>query len=76
MKTRTITRIKSFPHQQNGEKRLDTATASTNTFPSGFQAIAAAYGEYTKQSFEDTKSFVEELSAVKPNSRRPLMRHS
>ena len=56
---------KNFSHQQNGEKRLDTATASTNTFPSGFQAIAAAYGEYTKKSFEDTKSFVEKLSAVR-----------
>ena len=56
---------KNFSHQQNGEKRLDTATASTNTFPSGFQAIATAYGEYTKKSFEDTKSFVEKLSAVR-----------
>lgn len=56
---------KNFSHQQNGEKQLDTATASTNTFPSGFQAIATAYGEYTKKSFEDTKSFVEKLSAVR-----------
>jgi phasin family protein len=55
----------NFSHQQNGEKRLDTATASTNTFPGGFQAIATAYGEYTKKSFEDTKSFVEKLSAVR-----------
>jgi phasin family protein len=54
---------KNFSHQQNDEKRLDT-TASTNC-PSGFQAIAAAYGEYTKKSFEDTKSFVEKLSAVR-----------
>jgi|ERR1700675_3047575 hypothetical protein len=56
---------KNFSHQQNGEKRPDTATASTNTFPSGFQAIATAYGDYTKKSFEDTKSFVEKLSAVR-----------
>jgi hypothetical protein len=53
---------KNFSHQQNG--RLDTAMA-TNTFPRGLQAIATAYGEYTKKSFEDTKSFVEKLSAVR-----------
>jgi len=34
-------------------------------FPAGFQAIATAYGDYTKKSFEDTKSFVEKLSGVK-----------
>src|ERR1700684_19321 len=32
---------------------------------SGVQAIATAYGDYTKKSFEDTKSFVEKLSGVK-----------
>ena len=31
----------------------------------GVQAIATAYGDYTKKSFEDTKSFVEKLSGVK-----------
>src|SRR5438876_7491220 len=31
----------------------------------GIQAIAAAYGDYAKKSFEDTKSFVEKLSGVK-----------
>ncbi len=30
-----------------------------------FIAIASAYGDYTKKSFEDTKSFVEKLSGVK-----------
>ena len=32
---------------------------------SGVQAIASAYGDYAKKSFEDTKSFVEKLSGVK-----------
>ena len=32
---------------------------------SGVQAIATAYGDYTKKSFEDTKSYVEQLSSVK-----------
>ena len=52
-------------HQQNGEKPLDTGAALASTFPSGFQAIATAYGDYTKKSFEDTKSFVEKLSGVR-----------
>jgi hypothetical protein len=50
---------------QNGNAQLDTADASTNTFPAGFQAIATAYGDYTKKSFEDTRLFVEKLSGVK-----------
>jgi phasin family protein len=31
----------------------------------GIQAIATAYGHYSKKSYEDTKSFVEKLSGVK-----------
>jgi hypothetical protein len=52
-------------HQKNGKEQIDTATASSNILPGGFQAIATAYGDYTKKSFEDTKSFVEKLSGVK-----------
>jgi len=55
---------KNFSHQQNGKEQLDTPTASANVLPGGFQAIATAYGDYTKKSFEDTKSFVEKMSAV------------
>ena len=55
----------NFAHQQNGREQIDTGTASSNTFPGGLQAIATAYGDYTKKSFEDTKSFVEKLSGVK-----------
>ena len=55
----------NLAHQQNGEEEIDTGTASSDTFPGGFQAIATAYGDYTKKSFEDTKSFVEKLSGVK-----------
>ena len=51
--------------QQYGKEQFDAAVASANTFSSGFQAIATAYGDYTKKSFEDTKSFVEKLSGVK-----------
>jgi hypothetical protein len=52
-------------HQQNGEKLLETGAALASTFPSGFQAIATAYGDYAKKSFEDTKSYVEKLSGVR-----------
>jgi phasin family protein len=51
--------------QQYGKEHLETVVASANTLQSGFQAIASAYGDYTKKSFEDTKSFVEKLSGVK-----------
>ena len=57
-------------HQQNGEKLLDTGAALASTFPSGFQAIATAYGDYTKKSFEDTKSFVENSQASGRSTRR------
>jgi hypothetical protein len=51
--------------QQNGGEQIDPATASASAFPAGFQAIATAYGDYTKKSFEDTRFFVEKLSGVK-----------
>src|SRR5450432_3303313 len=50
---------------QYGKEHLDTVVASATTLQSGFQAIASVYGDYTKKSFEDTKSFVEKLSGVK-----------
>jgi hypothetical protein len=55
----------NFAHQHNGMEQVDTGTTAANSFPSGFQAIATAYGDYTTKSFENTKSFVEKLSAVK-----------
>jgi hypothetical protein len=60
----------NFAHQQNGKEQVDKeqvdiGAASANAFPGGFQAIATAYGDYTKKSFEDTKLFVEKLSGVK-----------
>ena len=51
--------------QQYGKEHFDTVVASATTLQNGFQAIASAYGDYTKKSFEDTKSFVEKLSGVK-----------
>jgi phasin family protein len=50
---------------QNGMEQIGAGTASANGFPAGFQAIATAYGDYTKKSFEDTRSFVEKLAGAK-----------
>jgi hypothetical protein len=44
--------------QQYGKEHLETVQNS-------LQSIAGAYGDYTKKSFEDTKSFVEKLSGVR-----------
>jgi hypothetical protein len=54
----------NLAHQQNGKEQIAAGTLS-DTFPAGFQAIATAYGDYAKKSFEDTKSFVEQLSGAK-----------
>jgi hypothetical protein len=50
-------------HQQNGKEQTDAASRRTSS--GGFQAIAVAYSDYTKRSFEDTRSFVKKLSDVK-----------
>src|SRR3981189_1354410 len=51
--------------QQYGKEHLEPVVASATTVQNGLQAIASAYGDYTKKSFEDTQSFVEKLSGVK-----------
>ena len=57
--------IKFEDVQQYGKEHLETVAASPSSVQNGLQAIAGAYGEYTKKSFEDTKAFVEKLSSVK-----------
>jgi hypothetical protein len=47
--------------QNYGKEQLEHVVSSA----SGLQAIATAYGDYTKKSFEDTKAFVEKLQGVK-----------
>jgi len=51
--------------QNYGKEHLETVAASASNLQSGVQAIATAYGDYAKKSFEETKSFVENLSGVK-----------
>ena len=57
--------IKVEDFQQYGKEHLECVVASATTVQNGLQAIATAYGDYTKKSYEDSKSFVEKLSGVK-----------
>jgi hypothetical protein len=50
---------------QDGREQIEAATASMNSMPAGIHAIATAYGDYSKKSFEDARLFVEKLSSVK-----------
>ena len=56
---------RNLSQPQDAREQIDAAAASMNSFAGGFQAIATAYSDYAKKSFEDTKSFVEKLSGVK-----------
>jgi hypothetical protein len=51
--------------QSYGKEQFDTVVASATGVQNGLQALASAYGDYTKKSYEDTKSFVEKLSGVR-----------
>ena len=51
--------------QNYGKEQYEAAVASATGIQSGLQALATAYGDYTKKSFEDTKSLVEKLSGVR-----------
>ena len=57
--------IKVEDIQNYGKEHLENVVASTTSVSNGLQAIASAYGDYSKKSFEDTKSYVEKLSGVK-----------
>ena len=57
--------IKVEDIQTYGKEHLESVAASASNMQSGVQAIATAYGDYAKKSFEDSKSFVEKLSGVK-----------
>jgi phasin family protein len=57
--------IKVEDMQKYGKDHMETVVASATSVQSGLQAIATAYGDYTKKSFEETRSFVEKLSGAK-----------
>src|SRR3954453_15849500 len=51
--------------QSYGKEHFEQCVASATSVQHGLQAIASAYGDYTKKSVEDTKSFVKKLPGVK-----------
>ena len=50
---------------QSASTVIAAAALPANTLAVDFQAIATAYSDYTRKSFEDTKAFVEKLSGVR-----------
>ena len=51
--------------QNYGKDQFETTVAHASNLQNGLSAIASAYGDYGKKSYEDTKSFIEKLSGVK-----------
>jgi hypothetical protein len=51
--------------QPDGNRKIKAAAASANGLSIDFQAIATAYSDYTRKSFEETRAFVEKLSGVR-----------
>ena len=49
----------------DSSEQIEADDASMNSMPVGIHAIATAYSDYTKKSFEDTRTFVEKLSGAK-----------
>jgi len=58
-----VMKVEDF--QNLGKEQYEAALASVSNFTKGYQAIATAYADYSKKSFEDTTAFVEKLSGVK-----------
>jgi phasin family protein len=58
-----VMKVEDF--QNFGKEQYEAALASVSSFTKGYQAIATAYADYSKKSFEDTSAFVEKLSGVK-----------
>jgi hypothetical protein len=51
--------------QNYGKEQFETVVAHATSMQNGLSAIASAYGDYAKKSYEDGKSFAEKLSGVK-----------
>lgn len=51
--------------QQQGKEQLDAAVAAASSFHKGVQAIAVAFGDYTRKSVEDGNAFTEKLAGAK-----------
>lgn len=51
--------------QQQGQEQFDAAVATAGGFQKGIQAIAVAFGDYSRKSFEDGRAFTEKLAGAK-----------
>jgi len=51
--------------QNYGKEQFDAAVASAGTCTKNLQAIAAAYTDYAKKSFEEGSAFLEKLAGVR-----------
>lgn len=51
--------------QQQGKEQFGAAVAAASSFHKGIQAIAVAFGDYTRKSFEDGNAFTEKLAGAK-----------
>lgn len=57
--------LKVEDFQNYGKEQFDAAIASAGTCTKSLQAIAAAYGDFAKKSFEDGAAYLEKLSGVR-----------
>ena len=53
--------------QNYGKEQFETAVATATGVQSGLHAIASAYGDYAKRSYEATRSLIEDLSGATPD---------
>jgi hypothetical protein len=51
--------------QQHRKQQVDAVLASAGTVSKGVQEIVAAYADYSKKSFEESRSYVAKLAGVK-----------
>ena len=51
--------------QNYGKEQFDAAVASAGTCTKSLQAIATAYTDYAKKSFEDGTAYLEKLAGVR-----------
>ena len=62
---RKMMMLKVEEFQNYGKEQYEAAVATAGTCTKGWQAIAAAYGDYAKKSYQDGASFFEKLSGVR-----------
>jgi hypothetical protein len=65
LREKGLTMLKVEEFQNYGKEQLDAAVASAGTYTKSLQAIATAYTNYTKKSFEEGSAFIEKLSGVR-----------